>query len=287
MTAQMPLTVAILAPGAMGSAVASRLTGRGASVVTVLTGRSPQTIGRAHAAGMRAVDEAQIGDVDILLSIMPPDQALPLAERISPFLAVGARKPIYADCNAVSPQTVVRIAKVIERAGCPFADASIIGTPPRPGYDGPTFFASGENADRLRILSEYGLKVRVLDGPIGAASALKMCYGGITKGLIAVGSAMLLSSVRAGVDEALLEELGASQAHLLAGFSKSIPDMFSKAGRWVPEMDEIAAFLGRERAEGQMYEAMAGLYARLASDQLRGREEIDMLDRLARKHAAG
>lgn len=279
----MTLTVAILAPGAMGSATANRLVDRGASVVTVLAGRSPQTIERAQAVGMRAVDEANVGEADIVLSIMPPDQALPLAERIAPFLAVGTRKPVYADCNAVNPQTLVRIANIIERAGCPFVDASIIGTPPRQGYDGPTFFASGENAGRLLVLAEYGLKIRVLDGPIGAASALKMCYGGITKGLIAVGSAMLLASVRAGVDKALVEELASSQAHLLAGFSKSIPDMFTKAGRWVPEMDQIAGFLGRDLAEGQVFEALAGLYARLAADQAGGREEVEVLERVLKR----
>ena len=43
-----------------------------------------------------------------------------------------------------------------------------------------------------------------MDGPIGAASAIKMSFGGITKGLIAIGSAMVLAAHRAGVAEACM-----------------------------------------------------------------------------------
>ncbi len=95
-------------------------------------------------------------------------------------------------------------------------------------------------------------------GPVGAASALKMSYGGITKGLTAVGSAMILSAERAGVGgpEA---ELADSQPGLLAYFTRSVPDMFPKAYRWVAEMEEIAHFHGAEPSQ-DMYEAIAALY---------------------------
>ncbi len=69
-----------------------------------------------------------------------------------------------------------------------------------------------------------------------------MSYGGITKGLTAVGSAMILAATRAGVAEALHAELAASQPNLLTYFTRSVPDMFGKAYRWVPEMEEIAHF---------------------------------------------
>ena len=96
----------------------------------------------------------------------------------------------------------------------------------------------------IERLNEYGLVFRPVEGPVGAASALKMSYGGITKGLTAVGSAMILAAERAGVAEALHAELAASQPNLLAYFTRSVPDMFGKAYRWVPEMEEIAHFSG-------------------------------------------
>lgn len=271
-------TLAILAPGAMGAALAARLVAGGADVVTVLTGRSPRTIERALAAGMRDVQMAEISNVDTVLSIVPPAQALPLAQRLAPVLAAGARKPVFVDCNAINPQTVARLQDTIEPTGCAFVDGSLIGMPPREGYDGPTLFLSGAQAHRLAALAPCGLRAHVLDAPVGAASALKMCYGGITKGMIALASAMMLASVRHGVDRALLEEMGRSQAALLAGFSKSIPDMFGKAARWIPEMQEVAAMLGTDQPEGRMFEAMASFYDRLAQDQVGDGREIQMLE---------
>lgn len=273
-------TIAIMAPGGMGAAVATRLVQQGTEVVTSLAGRSDRTVERARAAGMRPVEEAALAQADILLSIVPPDGALPLARQLAPVLQAADRKPLYVDCNAVGPETVAEIAAVIGATGCPFVDAAIIGLPPKPEYDGPTFFASGPDAERFAVLVAPYLRIRAIDGPVGAASALKMCYGGITKALIAVGSAMMLAAVRAGTDKALLEELGRSQPALLTGFTRSIPDMFGKAGRWVPEMNEIAAFVGTGTAEGQIYGAIARYYERLAADQRGEGKEVAALDAL-------
>src|SRR5262249_14847745 len=155
------------------------------------------------AAGMIPVDEAELASVDFILSIVPPGEALGLAEQMLPVLGGAVSKPVFVDCNAVSPRTAALIAAVIAEAGCPFVDAGIIGGPPKPGAAGPAFYASGKAAQRFAGLTQFGLDVRVLDGPVGAASALKMSYAGITKGLTALGSAMLLAATRAGAADAL------------------------------------------------------------------------------------
>jgi 3-hydroxyisobutyrate dehydrogenase-like beta-hydroxyacid dehydrogenase len=160
---------------------------------------------------------------------------------------------------------VKQIAAAIATTGAPFADAGIIGGPPRAGYGGPIFYYSGAGAGPLERLNDYGLVFRRVDGGVGAASALKMSYGGITKGLTAVGSAMLLAAERAGVADALHAELAASQPNLLAYFQRSVPDMFGKAYRWVAEMEEIAHFTGGGPSR-EMYEAIAAHYQRLAAD---------------------
>jgi hypothetical protein len=128
-------------------------------------------------------------------------------------------------------------------------------------------------------LNDYGLAVSVLDGPVGAASALKMSYAGVTKGLIALGSAMILAADRAGAGEALRDELAKSQAQLFAGFGRSIPDMFGKAQRWVPEMNEIAGFVTGDPAAEQIFAGFAALYERLAADNDGKRGEVDTLQR--------
>ena len=66
---------------------------------------------------------------------------------------------------------------------CRYVDGGIIGGPHRRPTTAQRLYVSGEAAQRGVRLANYGLTVRVLDGPIGMASALKMSYGGITKGL--------------------------------------------------------------------------------------------------------
>ncbi len=92
-----------------------------------------------------------------------------------------------------------------------------------------------------------------------------------------MGSSMMLAATRAGIAEPLYAELAASQSTLLAGFSKSIPDMFSKAYRWVAEMEEIAGFAGTGRAEHEIYAAIAQLYKRLGADFDADKKEIEAL----------
>jgi len=76
-------TIAILAPGAMGSAVASRLRENGARVLTSLRGRSEATLKRAADAGMIGSEDEAIAGADIILSIVPPGDAVALAERLA------------------------------------------------------------------------------------------------------------------------------------------------------------------------------------------------------------
>ena len=93
---------------------------------------------------------------------------------------------------------------------------------------------------------------------------------------------MVLAAHRAGVADTLHAELSASQPQLMARLSGSVPDMFSKAYRWVAEMEEIASFAG-DRAEREMFQAIAELYARLAADTKVSKEEIEALARFFAK----
>ena len=258
--------VAVIAPGAMGSAVAARLVAHGAEVRTLLAGRSAASAARAREAGMREADEDAIAASDIVLSIVPPGEAVALAERLSPALARAARKPVYVDCNAINPDTVGRIAAVLARVSCPFVDAGIIGPPPRPGRPGTRIYLSGPDAARVAVLGEYGLEMPLLPGPVGTASALKMSYAGITKGFTALGAAMMLAAARAGTTEHLKRELADSQPQLLAWLVRQVPGMYGKAYRWVAEMEEIAGFVGADPAAGALFQAAARFYAEIAAD---------------------
>ena len=258
-------TVAVVAQGAMGAGVGARLVERGLHVVTSLAGRSAASAQRAKAAGMVAVSDQECAQADFFLSICPPSDALGLAEKMAALIAPSNKKPVYVDCNAVSPPTKREIGEVVAKAGSPFVDVGIIGLPPKEGYS-PFLHASGPDAARFGALGEFGIRVNVIEGPIGAASALKMSYAGITKGITAVGSMMMLAAARAGVADKLRAELDRSHPAFVANFQRAVPDMFDKAYRFVGEMEQIADFAGEDKAARQMYLAFADFYTRIAAD---------------------
>ena len=258
--------VGVIAQGMMGAGVGRRLHETGATVRTLLSGRSSQSAERARAAGMEpAADEhSLLAGCDFFLSILPPGEAASLAQHLAPALKALDRKPVYVDCNAVSPQTAIRIGEIIAPTGADFVDGGIIGGPPRPGYS-PTIYASGPTSRQTAVLRDWGIDWRVIDGPVGAASALKMSYAGITKGTTAIASAMLLGAARFGCGEALIAELTESQPEMLARFRQGIPRMYDKAYRWVAEMEEISDFLEQNPPSHDIYAAIARLYGYLAA----------------------
>jgi 3-hydroxyisobutyrate dehydrogenase-like beta-hydroxyacid dehydrogenase len=257
--------------------VGKRLVDHGLKVLTSLEGRSEETRRRAQAAGMISGSDDEIVRADLILSILPPGDAVGLAQRFAPALTASNSKPVFVDCNAVNPRTVDRIAAVIAPTGAPFVDAGIIGQPPKPGDAGPRFYASGSEARRFAQLKEFGLDVRVVDGALSAASALKMSYAGITKGTQAIGAAMLLAATRAGTADALLDELKGSQAQMLGWLKRSLSMMPPKAYRWVAEMHEIAGFVGEDPAAHELYAGAAHFYEQLAEDFAGDRKQVDAL----------
>jgi L-threonate 2-dehydrogenase len=269
--------VAVIAPGMMGSAVGQRLVENGIEVRTLLAGRSEATIARAKAAGMLGVSDEQAVASDIILSILPPGDALGLAERLAPALRATPKKPVFVDCNALNPGTVLSIAKVIEETGATFVDGGIIGGPPKPGSKGTKIYLSGEAAARVAELTKYGLQMPIQPGPIGAASAMKMSYAGLTKGLTALGCMMILSAKRGGVADSLRAEFERSQPALLGWLQRQIPAMYSKAYRFVGEMEEISDYVGEDVSAEEMFDAFADFYTRLAADYEGPQAEVGAL----------
>jgi 3-hydroxyisobutyrate dehydrogenase-like beta-hydroxyacid dehydrogenase len=258
-------TIGIIAMGEMGSATARRLHEHGATVMTSLAGRSAASAARADKVGAIPVstDDEFVDQADFILSIVPPGDAVALAERLAPALRRAKRKPVYVDCNAVSPQTAERIGAALDGTGCAYVDAGIIGPPPS-ATARTIFYASGEGAKTFERLSANGLSIRRMEGPIGAASAMKLSYAGITKGCTAICSAMMLGATRGGTADVLLQELSESQPMLLNWMRGFVTRMPPKAYRWVAEMEEIATFLQGDAGAQEMYRGIAQFYQQIA-----------------------
>lgn len=235
-------TIGILSPGDMGHTVGDVLRQNGARVITCLEGRSARTRALAEKAGIIDVPTYRqlVTESDLVLSIMVPAQAMSAAEVVADALRWTDTPLTYADCNAIAPQTVRTLGEVLTSAGCTFVDASIIGPPPRTA--GATrFYASGLELETFLVLNRYGLDVRPLGDEIGLASAMKMCYASLTKGLTALCTELLTAAEVLGVSDALTAEFRLSQSALFERMEKGLPSMPPKAKRWIGEMEEISA----------------------------------------------
>jgi len=263
----MTQTIAIIAPGRMGAAMGGALIEAGYQVVTPLAARSAASKARAAAAGMQDIDEKDLAQVDLILSVVAPAEAESLASRVSRLLSGGYQAPVFVDLNAISPETATEIEEKIVGAGAKFADGCIIGTPPSAHYDGPYLYLSGPGAIQARdILARAPFPVRAIDGPTGAASAFKMSFAGVMKGLTSLAITMVLAADRAGAWPLMQSQLVESQPELWAWICRQIPPSHVKHGRWVAEMNEIANFLantGDGEGEAQ-FRAHAAIFDRLA-----------------------
>jgi 3-hydroxyisobutyrate dehydrogenase-like beta-hydroxyacid dehydrogenase len=176
-------TVGILSPGDMGHAVGQVLGSYGLRVITCLKGRSEPTRSLARRASIAdlASYEHLVRDADIILSILVPAQAEQAAQMVAKAISDTNSTIIYADCNAIAPQTVCEVGDVVRDADGSFVDSSIAGSPPRPGRR-TVFYASGPDTASFRELSQFGRDVVILGDQIGLPSAMKMCYRGADQG---------------------------------------------------------------------------------------------------------
>src|SRR6266545_2148831 len=241
-------TVALISPGDMGQAIGVLIAQGGVRVVTCLAGRSERT--RALARGAGFVDVPSLGalvrESEIVLSIVPPAQAVAVARDVAAALGATGSRLTYVDCNAVAPRTVREVAAVIAPTGSGFVDA--------------------------------GLDVRLLGDEVGEASAVKMCYAALTKGTTAIATELLVAARKLGVYETLIAELRDSQAAQAKRMADAVPAMPGKAHRWIAEMEEIARTFEDVGLTPLIFQGAAEMYRLTAGSEIGG-ERPETVDR--------
>ena len=260
--------VAVLSPGDMGGATGKQLHANGLQVFTVLAGRSALTRQIAADAGFIDCPDIDdlLGKVDMVISILVPSEALKLGETVAAAMKRTGKKPIYVDCNAIAPQTVEKIAALMAGAGAPFIDGGIIGGPPEPGSD-TTFYCAGPDTAAFESLNGRGITVKVVGPKIGQASGLKMVYAASTKGTTALWTELMVAARAMGLQDALMAEYGDSNPAVKRNLG-AIPGMAHKAGRWVGEMEEIAATFEGLGMTPKILEGAADMYRFVKSTPL-------------------
>ena len=276
----MPIsTVAILSPGAMGHAVGQRLKEHELKVITCLAGRSERTRTLSEKAGIRdvATMEELVEQADLILSMTVSEAVPSLCRQVADGIRATGADTLFAECNAISPQMTREMEPIITEAGGRFVDVSIIGGPPRPGYS-PHFYVSGSQTPNFAEVGQFGLDVRLLDGEVGQASGIKMCYAAMTKGSWALYSQLLIAAELMGLTEPLLEEFQSGQSSVLDRMKRTIPTVPPRARRWVSEMKEIRDTFDHLGLTPLLFQGVSDMY-RFMGDTPLGEEFPESRDR--------
>lgn len=199
---------------------------------------------RCAALGIRncaSLAEA-IEGADLVFCTVTADQAVVAARAAAADLGQGT---VWCDLNSCAPSSKGVSADMIEGAGGRYVDVAVMA-PVHPKLNMVPCLVSGPHAaDMAPVLADLPMAVRVIDGPVGAASSIKMIRSVMVKGLEALTAECVLAAVAAGVQDEVLGSLakshpGTDWPHAAAyNFERSIVHGERRAA----EMEEVAKTL--------------------------------------------
>ncbi len=236
-----PAAVAIISMGEMGRSIAAVLLDRGLTVFTCLEGRSDRTRERVANSGVSDLPtmEELIQASDLVISVVVPSAAPAVGSALSAALKKTGKSVLYADLNAISPMTSIAVGEVVSASGGRYVDGCIIGASSKL-KKGATLYVSGPHAPEFMILNDFGLRVEALGDRVGQASAFKMIYAGLTKGLSALSAELLLAAHSLGIMDQIVARYRKSHPEIVAFMESNLPRVPFRAGRRSEEMEELS-----------------------------------------------
>ncbi len=265
----------------MGHAIGTVLRENGLNVVTCLNERGGETKRLALKAGIHDLpnlDELVVL-ADLILSVIPPKSAFVLADNILNAVKRTGSKPVFAECNAISPSLSRKIASHFISMNILYIDAGIIGPPPTVGK--PSIYVSGMDTSCMEKLP--GLHVIPLGFEVGRASALKMCFSAFNKGINALAAAVLFAAERLDIYSELEKELLKRQQDVFKRIEKQVPFLPLNAERWVEEMKEISKTMFDAGSISEFHNGAALLYELMAATPF-SKEVRDTFDKTRTAH---
>jgi len=233
--------IGIMSIGEMGFHWAKLLKSHGVEVLTYDKDRGEVSRKRGENAGVKSV--ASMADLvqgaELIVSIVVPSAAKRVAETVAAAVKESGRRDLlFLDANAISPMTADDIAAALNPAGVNFVDGCIIGSATKMGK-GTIVYVSGPQASRLEALEAFQIPIKVLGPNTNQASAFKVVYAGLTKGLQGLFCELFMGARRFGLLKELTAQYEESFPGLIDKVSSSIVGLRIHAGRRAEEMDEL------------------------------------------------
>ncbi len=190
---------------------------------------------------------------DIIVSAVSADKAVSLAQTSKQFLK---QSQLYVDINATSPMTKEEVDGIISPVAL-FVDGAVMGPVPTYKHKVP-ISVSGKGAKSFYDkMAPYGMKLTLIDGPAGAASASKMFRSIFMKGFVTLLLEMLVAAHKYQVEDDVLASVTET---LTAGNLQNVINGLVGRGvihseRREHEMDEVIATLDTLKVDATMSKA--------------------------------
>jgi 3-hydroxyisobutyrate dehydrogenase-like beta-hydroxyacid dehydrogenase len=233
--------IGILSIGEMGFHWARLLTGKNIEVLTFDKNRSQVTRRRAVNAGVTSVPSmVELASAsDLIVSLVVPTAARQVATELASALSEIEKKSLYfLDANAISPMTAKMIQNSLADLPVTFIDGCIIGSAAKLSQD-TILYVSGPAAAKIELLRDYGFTVKTLGPEICQASAFKIIYAGLTKGLQGLLVELLMGAKSLNLLDQLIECYDDRFPGLVKKVGRGISALPVHAGRRAQEMDEL------------------------------------------------
>ena len=200
--------------------------------------RAAQALGvgvaRDHADAVRGAD--------IVFLAVTASSSLQAARACLPGLRAGQ---LFLDINSVSPQRKIEAAALVAPSGAAYVDVAVMA-PVAPYLHQVPCLIGGPGAAALAPrATALGMKMEVVSGEVGQASAIKMFRSIVVKGMESILVESMVASSEYGVEARVLASLQESFPGIdwekLAGYM--IERVVSHGKRRAAEMREVAATL--------------------------------------------
>ncbi len=220
-----------------------------------------------------AADAAEaLAGAGLVFSLVTADRAAEAAAQAAHSIEKDA---LFLDCNSCSPITKAASAEAIEAAGGAYVDVAVMA-PVFPQCHRTPLIVSGPHAERaVAALAALGMNPKLAGARVGEASAIKMMRSVIVKGLEALTAESMLAARCAGVEDAVIASLQASDPGIdwRKRFSYNLERMMAHGARRAAEMREVAQTLSDYGIPNRLAVAIAEWQDEIASLGLAGGED--------------
>ncbi|MFY0690542.1 MAG: NAD(P)-dependent oxidoreductase [Paracoccaceae bacterium] len=143
----------------------------------------------------------------LVFSTATADQAVVTARTAAPHLAPGT---FWFDLNSCAPSSKREAAALLAARDVRYVDVAVMA-PIHPKKNMTPLLVSGPHAQEAHaILTGLPMAPTIVEGPVGAASSIKMIRSVMVKGMEALTAECCLAARAAGVEEAVLASLAGS-----------------------------------------------------------------------------